>query len=348
MEVTRQKLKNGTEKSCESMTRSSNIRLDLTGQRFGKLTVIAPLSIAKNRYRQWLCQCDCGKKTIADTKELRRVFMPNCGCLVKTPRKSPPLRSQLDLTGRRFGHLTVLDRVQDTGKEKNCIIWRCRCDCGAEKNVRSTNLRQGVITDCGCIRSKEHDLTGRRFGRLTAMFATEKRNRKGSVIWHCRCDCGNEIDIASEHLLWSNTYSCGCRRAEIWKNFGEQKNLTFVDGTCLNWLEHRNHRSDSTTGVLGVTKTKEGLYAVNIGLQGKRYYLGRYKNFDEAVEIRKEAENELHLGFVRAYTAWSAMAERNPVWAKNHPFFFDVTQPERSRLRAVTIPLEECAAVKKP
>ena len=40
------------------------------------------------------------------------------------------------------------------------------------------------------------DLSGRKFGMLTAKYATEKRDKRGSVYWHCVCDCGNEIGRA--------------------------------------------------------------------------------------------------------------------------------------------------------
>lgn len=62
----------------------------------------------------------------------------------------------IDLTGRRFGRLTVLERV-GTYKNENdpCIAmptWRCRCDCGEETVVIGNNLRQGMTRSCGCLR----------------------------------------------------------------------------------------------------------------------------------------------------------------------------------------------------
>ena len=46
----------------------------------------------------------------------------------------------IDLTGQRFGRWTVLEYV---GYEKG-VMWRCKCDCGTERNVRSDHLRYGV------------------------------------------------------------------------------------------------------------------------------------------------------------------------------------------------------------
>ncbi len=58
------------------------------------------------------------------------------------------------------------------------------------------------------------DLTGQRFGRLTALYPTDKRSSSGGKVWHCRCDCGNECDVAASSLKNGHTKSCGCLRHE--------------------------------------------------------------------------------------------------------------------------------------
>ena len=48
--------------------------------------------------------------------------------------------SKIDLTGQRFGRLLVLEDTQKrTGKGE--VIWRCKCDCGNETEVRGGHLR---------------------------------------------------------------------------------------------------------------------------------------------------------------------------------------------------------------
>ncbi len=54
------------------------------------------------------------------------------------------------------------------------------------------------------------DITNRRFGKLIARYPTEKRTKDGNVIWHCVCDCGNEVDVSRRSLIRGNTKSCGC------------------------------------------------------------------------------------------------------------------------------------------
>lgn len=57
------------------------------------------------------------------------------------------------------------------------------------------------------------DITGQRFGRLTAIGPVGK-NKKG-VVWLCRCDCGNTVTPLTNHLASGNTKSCGCLQKEI-------------------------------------------------------------------------------------------------------------------------------------
>lgn len=57
------------------------------------------------------------------------------------------------------------------------------------------------------------DLTGQKFGRLTVIEATHKRS-KGSIMWSCRCECGNLTTVRSSSLRNSHTASCGCLAQE--------------------------------------------------------------------------------------------------------------------------------------
>jgi len=61
--------------------------------------------------------------------------------------------------------------------------------------------------------SKKRDLAGQRFGRLVVLYDTGER-KNGKVVWHCRCDCGNELDVRSDYLISGHTTSCGCYNRE--------------------------------------------------------------------------------------------------------------------------------------
>lgn len=75
------------------------------------------------------------------------------------------------------------------------------------------------------------DLTGQRFGQLVVLFQTEKRMDGGSIVWKCKCDCGNLAEVSSRRLIRGKVRSCGClsnpsRKDYIGKHFGR---LTVIE-----------------------------------------------------------------------------------------------------------------------
>lgn len=62
-----------------------------------------------------------------------------------------------------------------------------------------------------------HDLTGRRFGKLTITSFSHKDNKYRYNIWNCLCDCGNTVKSSTASLNRKNrpTQSCGCLRIEM-------------------------------------------------------------------------------------------------------------------------------------
>lgn len=296
-------------------------KCELTGQKFGMLTVVEKAEGTQDRYALWKCRCDCGGEVLVNTKKLLRGTITNCGCIPKNNAKNGTIAE--DLSNQRFGDLTVLYRAESKNGRTR---WVCRCDCGTVKTINSHELKAGKVKSCGCKQFKyaHHidDLTGKKFGRLLVLYPTEYRDKKSSVFWHCRCDCGNELNVTQNNLVYGQYRSCGCLREENWKNLPKQ--LHYIDGTCIEWLEKRKSRSDNTSGYRGVYKDKRGKYRVSIGFKGKRYHLGIYSDFNEAIQARMEAEETLHEGFVNAYYQWQERAQENPDWAEDNPLIYEV------------------------
>lgn len=57
-----------------------------------------------------------------------------------------------------------------------------------------------------------NDLTGQRFGRLTALNREPSKN--SITMWRCRCDCGNELIVRNDSLCSGKSKSCGCLKRE--------------------------------------------------------------------------------------------------------------------------------------
>ncbi len=115
----------------------------------------------------------------------------------------------IDLTGSRFGILTVIERDFDKPNSKKRAFWKCKCDCGNFTVVSSSHLRKGDIKSCGCL--SKNDLTGRTFGRWTVL---EKAERTSSQLWLCKCECGTIKKVNHSSLVNGTSLSCGCYHKE--------------------------------------------------------------------------------------------------------------------------------------
>jgi hypothetical protein len=60
------------------------------------------------------------------------------------------MRAFRDLTGRRFGQLTVKERA--TNSKNGQVCWLCECECGNQKIVAGGSLIYGDTKSCGCLR----------------------------------------------------------------------------------------------------------------------------------------------------------------------------------------------------
>lgn len=297
------------------------VKTDLIGQRFGKLVVISDSGRRKNKSILWRCQCDCGGEILAVGSSLTGGAITNCGCI---PKKRTIYGAAEDLTGRQFGELTALYRVENDHNKNT--RWMCRCNCGSLRVVAAAKLKSGATQSCGCKRQKSFtgkDLTGQRFGRLIAVNPVFKQHKGNSVIWRCRCDCGNEIETRAYSLMTGDTLSCGCLTKELGENI--HTHLHHSNDTCLETLiscvaTHKNNSS----GFRGVRRTKCGTYQAYITFQKKRYTLGTYKSFESARQVRLDAEESLHSGFIDAYQKWQGRAEDDSEWAASNPFFYKV------------------------
>lgn len=98
----------------------------------------------------FICPYD-GEKFIAKIGNVASGKTSSCGCH-RIPTFEDKVNFQ-DLTGRRFGKLTVLYRLSNRNKD-NRVIWHCVCDCGRFKNVPGKYLKDGSTTSCGCLCSK--------------------------------------------------------------------------------------------------------------------------------------------------------------------------------------------------
>lgn len=194
---------------------------DLTGMKFGRLTVLERAENHKGRVA-WYCICDCGGHTIVTGHDLNSGDTKSCGCLNHEKIVERAKGKLVSLVGCRFGRLTVIDRSDDVGRNP---AWRCACDCGNETIVRSTELKNGSTKSCGCYgrerssESKLIDLTGKKYGDLTVIRKVGRECH--SSLWECKCICGAICYVRGNQLRGHTVI--GCPKCDDKSSKGEKR-----------------------------------------------------------------------------------------------------------------------------
>ena len=207
-----------------------------------------------------------------------------------------------DLLGQRFGRLTVIAEApsSETGQAR----WVCRCDCGRECTVLGKSMKNGHTASCGCLREK--DLTGQRIGRLTVIARSDKRSPRGkrtTPVWECRCDCGAICYKATDTLTNPETSMCA-RCAELNSVGKAIQAAGYVGGTQITKLRDMKPTAANTSGVRGVTwDPHANKWRARLKFKGKLLNFGSYDRFEDAVEARKKAEEEVFGAFLSAHDA---------------------------------------------
>ena len=304
------------------------------GLHIGRWTVLDNYILTPKGSKKWLCQCSCGTQRYVLESSLRYGGSLSCGCAREENARQA---IAYEITGRTFGELTVISKAE-TQRKNGGIWWTCRCSCGNICDVPATLLINGRKTHCGCRTVKDYysvDISGKKFNMLTALYPTEKRSKKGSVVWHCVCDCGKETDVDYNALVYSRIVSCGCKKAEHDAQLAGF--ITFVDGTSIDALKSQKIATNNTTGVKGVYKVR-GRWLAKIVFQQKQYYLGFYDDFSDAVAARKNAEEVIIKGTIDHYEKWKQKADADPVWAEENPVQIVVTQNENREIDVDFLP----------
>ena len=124
------------------------MKKDLTGQHFGRLTVIGDGGKNKKGRQYWRCRCTCGNETLVEESHLKAGHTKSCGCY----RRERPRERSVDLTGQQFGRLTVIEPIKNAnGSIKK---WKCQCECGKITVCCRENLQSGTTRSCGCLREE--------------------------------------------------------------------------------------------------------------------------------------------------------------------------------------------------
>lgn len=291
---------------------------DLTKQKFGRLTVLERaddhIQNDGRKVIMWKCICDCQtnqdapKYSYVSSAHLKRGDTKSCGCY----------RSQVnfeDLSGKVFGRLTVIKIAKRIrGKDgKPIILWECECSCEEHNhvNVRTAMLKNGNTKSCGCLNKEKlkqrkkyntYDLQSQEFG---IGYTT-----KGEEFWFDKED----YDLIKDYYwqkdkqgyIYSNSSNKRISLHRLIMNVVDNENIE-IDHIFQKREDNRKSqlrfatsaensrnvglRSNNTSGVTGVDWAKrEQKWRARIRFNNKEIHLGLFKNFNDAVKARKDAE----------------------------------------------------------
>lgn len=224
----------------------------------------------------------------------------------------------IDLTGQRFGRLTVVRRAENyvspTGKSRH-LRWDCICDCGNKCTVNGDFLKEGRTKSCGCLQKENLNIINKH-GRIktnkyeivgeTVYVTVEKSEEK--VI----CDL-EDWEYLKEYYWNLNTngyvtaVTSGRKNVRMHKLIMPDNTYEVVDHINRNKLDNRkenlryttysvnaqNRTPNNENGCFGVRKAKNRWQAT-ITSNGKKIFIGSFKTKEEAITARKEAERIYH------------------------------------------------------
>lgn len=288
---------------------------DLTGQKFGRLTVVERVSnyISPNgaRLTRWKCRCECGNEVIRTPHQLRKNPNASCGCY----RKDNPVFK--DITGWNMwehgfpkSRIKVLYRTKQNNQ--NNWMWMCQCSCGNPKlfEVSGGRLLSGDKLSCGCLAKEERELNKRKNRYELFDDYVIGYTQKGNPFYIDRQDYEKIKDIYwTECTEWTNMKRLSGRingksvRMHVYLGFD---NCDHIDRNELNnqrsnlrkCSQRENNfnkglKNTNKSGIIGVSWCKErSMWMAALRVDDKYMLHKRFRNKEDAIRARLEAEAE--------------------------------------------------------
>lgn len=226
-----------------------------------------------------------------------------------------------NLAGKTFanGRITVLYQAEDyirPSSGKHEAKWHCRCECGTEFDVLAYSLTSGNTKSCGCYQKECVQNVGCNNKRYNDYVIRDDYvimyTRKNEPFFVSLADFGKVYN----YCWYKNNYGYLTTHVDdtsilihrlithcpddlivdhihgtksIHDNRRENLRIVTYQENCMN----SELRSDNTSGTAGISYCKaNGKWIVQIGLNGKMIYLGYYADLDEAIAVRRKAEDK--------------------------------------------------------
>lgn len=286
--------------------------VDYSGQIFNDFTAIA---FDFSTYR-WKCKCNtCGNIVYKRTNSLKtnQNICKNC-------QSNNILEDMLD---KKFGRLIVLDNEHNRSLKDNFTVKKlleCKCDCGNICYTNANRLRTYTTISCGCYMRDQIHKANKKYNKynLDGEFGIGY-TEKGEEFWFDKEDYDKIKDYCwcydrDGYVVTSSYKKGGTIRLNnlllsppkgYWvdhikhlprdglKYDNRKSNLRIVDACQSTWNTCVSKRSK--TGIKGVHFNKShNRWQAVISVRKKYIHLGYFKNIDDAIKARKEAEQKYY------------------------------------------------------
>lgn len=227
-----------------------------------------------------------------------------------------------DLTGKRFGRLTVIKQTEDyiSPAGTHYAMWECQCDCGSTPIVSTgSNLTQKHVQSCGCLNKEIASISHKKYNNYQLNLKDEYGTygvgyctNTGSAFYfdmddYERIKNGNWIEIVPKngyHILQSWDHECKEIVRMHWIIVGKyfdhadrnplnNRKYNLRKATFTENSQNQNKSKLNTSGFIGVhwmaTKNK---WVAFITVAKQRKHLGLFANKDDAIRARLQAEKQ--------------------------------------------------------
>lgn len=226
-----------------------------------------------------------------------------------------------DLTGQRFGRLTVIEQAEDYVQPNGIkrAMWKCLCDCGNIKQLRGDSLCSGAVVSCGCFQRENakittynaqkefntYDLSGEYGIGYTSKgeefyFDLEDYDKIKDYCWYIdKTTKYVKSNIQNEGTVYFHRIVLDAKKGmdvdhihgKETKNDNRKNNLRL----CEHYrnCENRDIQSNNTSGGKGVNWNAHiNKWESRITVKGETIKFGYYKNLNDAIDIRNKVEKK--------------------------------------------------------